>query len=530
MSPSASLLLSGDDGGKGDERETLDPFELASSMFLEELAGKEDAYHSGEVPFSLSKQEKVNKELSSLSSVIISSTTKETVSYKKVTISVDDLRHLFKEAILSSLQDLREKLLLGMPHEEYKHISLEGFSAVEDASNTSPYQCFRDFHPTSLRNNALVRDYILKTALLRGKFFKTSKENKLVLDLIMVRAYLRDVKEFLKLCLLIVHFTSGLPLRGTELTTLRFLNSYKDKREMFLDKASHLFILNISYYKGKEQREKETSNIRYLCKEASRVFLPYITLISSFVGFLNLASASSPSSYKWLLPLSCYFFHHEKQVLTSRHLSIRLSTFTNLVLGQKIGIQVYRQLIVAVVRELMGEALNKETLTLEGRGDSFRDIRALQINHSTSVEELHYGRSTSTFSNVREGVQRRYLEFCLRFFAYFHISDLDVNSHPFAGALRDKEMLDESFRGDLQRAKGSMLALRFYKGPTSSSPPLASGRKHLRGRSSIASALQDDFAAKTVRLEDLNNMSSSLTSTSTTLLYLLREFLSNPLV
>ncbi|OBT38479.1 hypothetical protein VE00_11196 [Pseudogymnoascus sp. WSF 3629] len=195
---------------------------------------------------------RVNKELSSLLSIIISLTTKETVSYKKVTISVDNLYYLFKEAILSLLQDLREKLLLGMPYKEYKHISLEGFSIVEDASNTSPYKCFYNFYPTSLRNNALIRNYILKTTLLRDKFFKTSKENKLVLDLIMVRAYLRDVKEFLKLCLLIIYFISGLPLKGTELTTLCFLNSYKDKREMFLDKASHLFILNISYYKGKE--------------------------------------------------------------------------------------------------------------------------------------------------------------------------------------------------------------------------------------------------------------------------------------
>jgi hypothetical protein len=38
---------------------------------------------------------------------------------------------------------------------------------------------------------------------------------------------------------------------------------------------------------------------------------------------------------------------------------------------------VYRQLIVVVMREFIREVLNKETLTLEGRGDSFRDIRAL---------------------------------------------------------------------------------------------------------------------------------------------------------
>jgi hypothetical protein len=46
---------------------------------------------------------RVNKELSSLLSIIISLTTKETVSYKKVTISIDNLYYLFKEAILSLL-------------------------------------------------------------------------------------------------------------------------------------------------------------------------------------------------------------------------------------------------------------------------------------------------------------------------------------------------------------------------------------------------------------------------------------------
>ena len=61
---------------------------------------------------------RVNKELSSLLSIIISLTTKEMVSYKKVTISIDNLCYLFKEAILSLLQDLRKKLLLGMPQGE----------------------------------------------------------------------------------------------------------------------------------------------------------------------------------------------------------------------------------------------------------------------------------------------------------------------------------------------------------------------------------------------------------------------------
>lgn len=97
--------------------------------------------------------------------------------------------------------------------------------------------------------------------------------------------------------------------------------------------------------------------------------------------------------------------------------------------------------------------------------------------------------------------------------------------YPFASALRDK-----GYRGGLETAKGSMLALRFYKGATSSLGSSGS-RKHLRARSSIASALQNDYIVKRarVRVDKLNNMSSSSTSTSPTLLCLLQEFLNNPL-
>jgi hypothetical protein len=56
-STSTSLVLGQDDEGE-EESETLNPSKLASRLFLEELREKKDAYHSGEVPFFLSKQEK----------------------------------------------------------------------------------------------------------------------------------------------------------------------------------------------------------------------------------------------------------------------------------------------------------------------------------------------------------------------------------------------------------------------------------------------------------------------------------------
>ena len=107
---------------------------------------------------------------------------------------------------------------------------------------------------------------------------------------------------------------------------------------MFLDKGSNLFVLNISYSKGREYREKEGLNVRYLCKSASKIFLLYITLIFPFIDFLKVASSSSSLVYKKSLPLSCYLFYIDKHLLSSRDLSIKLNTFSNLILGQRLNI------------------------------------------------------------------------------------------------------------------------------------------------------------------------------------------------
>ena len=90
-----------------------------------------------------------------------------------------------------------------------------------------------------------------------------------------------------------IYLISGLPLRGSELVTLRYLNSNKNQREIFLDISSNLFIINISYYKGQTLSEKKASNIRYLLKNISQIFLLFIVLVDPFINFLNISIKSS---------------------------------------------------------------------------------------------------------------------------------------------------------------------------------------------------------------------------------------------
>ena len=118
---------------------------------------------------------------------------------------------------------------------------------------------------------------------------------------------------------------------------MRFLNSIKDKREIFLDISSYLFIVNITYYKGQSISEKKASSIHYLPLSVLIIFLLYIVLVNPFITFLKLSTLSSKQISK-LNSLIPYFFFINKSLLTSRDLSLKLYTSSSRVLGQKLGI------------------------------------------------------------------------------------------------------------------------------------------------------------------------------------------------
>ena len=150
---------------------------------------------------------------------------------------------------------------------------------------------------------------------------------------------------------------------------MRFLNSIKDKREIFLDISSYLFIVNITYYKGQSISEKKASSIRYLPPSVSMIFLLYIVLVDPFITFLKLSTLSSKqiSKSNSLIP---YFFFVNESLLTSRDLSLKLHTSSSRVLGQKLGIQTYRQIIITIIKLFMCENLNSESLLLEEEENS----------------------------------------------------------------------------------------------------------------------------------------------------------------
>ena len=470
----------------------------------------------------------INKTLSSLSNILISLDQKDTLIYNKITISIEDLKQLFQEVIVASNTLLQEKLLFNIDYtKELKEFTLEAFSKEEDISNTIPFKCFKDFHPDiKLYNNYLISK-LFSIPSLRRKFF-TLSNNKLVLNKRQVKLYLKDIKEFLKLCLLLIYFTSGLPLRGTELCTFQYLNSNKNKRELYLDKSCYLFILNILANKGCKDKE-QGSNIRYLPYTVSKIFLAYIVLVVPLVKMFNLELNTSSSTS--IISLSPYFFYSNFFILSSKDLSYKINSFSILILGKKLNIQIYRQIIVGVIQNFMLERVEESSLTLldseESLSSNTQSIISKQMNHSVNTEKLHYARPTFLLPNIKINIQLRYLQFCLRYFEFFDLLQPNLESNTLSNTLQAKDILEKNNKDSVINS----IALRFSK---SSIPSVASfsilssasSRKHSRNISSISTFLQDSRIVKKVKLLDLQNISSTI-NTSSTLSNLLKEFLNN---
>jgi hypothetical protein len=155
------------------------------------------------------------------------------------------LSRVFQAAILEANALVDKELLFNISLEGLKDFTLKSFSPFEDLLDNTLYKCFKDYHLNVELHNKFLINKVLSVPALKKRFFAL-KKGKLTLNRRQVKLYLRDSKEFLRHCLMLVYFTSGLPLRGIELSTFKFLNSFKDKRECVLDRASALFIINIS--------------------------------------------------------------------------------------------------------------------------------------------------------------------------------------------------------------------------------------------------------------------------------------------
>ena len=460
---------------------------------------------------------KVNSNSSSLSLVSIDSQEEQTLIYKNIKISVKELELLFQSIISTCYKSLYTDLLEQFQVEDLESITLEYWSKFEDISNIDPGQSFRELNPGWKKYKTLLRTKVLSSRTLRNRFFYI-ENNFLVLNRLSTKQFIREIREFLNLLLVAIYWTSGLPARGTEISIIKFKNSVKSQRELFLDSSSNLFLIKLSYSKTQNIQERKASGLRYLCSSLSSILLVYLVVLEPFLEFLEISLKVPTSENLWL-------FKTENQLLDSRSLANKSKSFSVLTIGKKLNIQNFRQIIVAIIRYFLQIQLDIKSLILEEEfqttsDQEYQNIISGQMNHSFNTKELVYGRLISNFRDIKYNTQVQYLKFCYSFFKFFNI--LDFESQKFR-VISDQDSIIQSLYLEEQvkkNSRNSILDLEALKSGKSS-------KKHLRNQSSISNSLENSSIVKKLKLKDLLTY-SSISFFENNLDRFLQEFLDNP--
>jgi hypothetical protein len=205
--------------------------------------------------------------------------------------------------------------------------------------------------------------------------------------------------------------------------------------------------------------------------------------------------------------LLLYFFYYNNKLLSSKNISQELRSLSNLIIGQKFGIQIYRQIIITIITEFIKENIDPETLLFKEDNNNLNKLIAGQMNHSLQVEDINYKRKSISFANINSSLQFKYLQFCLRFFEFFDLSNINLNLNSFKNHLKVRNNLINEENLNLNNS----LIIKYNK-------------KHQRQVSSINSInIPIIKKLKTIDLNNLNNL--SLSNSSELLNDLLKEFL-----
>ena len=127
----------------------------------------------------------------------------------------------------TSYKFLVKKLLLNILSKEYREVTLEEFSKVENRDNTIPYKYFKDFYLNSSKFSNFISNKVLNIPSLQNRFFLL-RNYTLIPNSNKVKDYYNNILEFKKFSLLLIYLLNGLPLRSIKLVSLRYKNLVKD--------------------------------------------------------------------------------------------------------------------------------------------------------------------------------------------------------------------------------------------------------------------------------------------------------------
>ena len=333
------------------------------------------------------------------------------IAIDEKTIDIEKLR-VFFSSIIDRLEEILYKDLLFTSKDE---LDLPLDTLKDNISSTSLGFYFTDFKSKEIDYNnfkelyirkLLNKDTLFSKVLVKSIDYTTST---ITFNKESLRVFLRNRNTFLTLLLLAIYLTSGSPIRGEEIVLLKYRNSSTTRlRNIVIDPGTKLIRIETNYSKTYNLTRLDTNNIRYLSYKLSSILKTYLLVFLPFYNYLSL-------EYLGIEEPSSYLFTDKETRYTSSRLSSILKEESLKYLGEGLTLNPYRHLIIYIIKKRL--LINYKDSGSE-KENLIEDILA---NHTTRTTNLTYSRELNLGSTRDISIEKRSLEYNLKFFKFFRL-------------------------------------------------------------------------------------------------------------
>lgn len=160
-----------------------------------------------------------------------------------------------------------------------------------------------------------------------------------------VRRYLKEEMDLLINIMLIMFLRGGQAPRTTEFLSIECYNGPSTPRGLYIHDGSLAYVTRHS--KARRTTNQEFNVVRYLPEEDSQLIVNYLTYVRPFVAMLNRLCCGLEQDRRLLFASS----HNAESHWKSDALTSALKKITADVVGTSFGVQIYRQLSIAVTEK-----------------------------------------------------------------------------------------------------------------------------------------------------------------------------------
>ena len=158
-----------------------------------------------------------------------------------------------------------------------------------------------------------------------------------------IRKYLKLVRKFEELLLLLVHFTGGQPSRGEEITGLRLVNGINRDRNVFVIDGE--VVLVTQYHKSLAHFDSPKVIPRFLPERPGQLMAMYMVYIRPLTDRWE---ADRWALYDKMSPPSDFIWHGETGPWDSSQMSRAVAKWTHHYMGRRITLQDWRHIAIAI--------------------------------------------------------------------------------------------------------------------------------------------------------------------------------------